>query len=787
MLKTAVLIALSTLFSLFLLGCQQEKESTPTVTAVAQQPTATATILPTITASATITATETAVVDPSATPSPTVTATPTTSSPTPKPLATISLSNFDEHFQIAAPTLDNLLQVMVQASLAENLTREQRSNWSKTRLLYPLLFADISQFDTDAYPDVTYALTDSSSGFIPSHYPNWYPSEAHIPILMASIEQTLNQSEFNFVAGKEIREGAFSILPIQAKANGDDVRTKWLMLLESANFRRRFLLLLEQNEDGTFSILGDPIHSYSYLSWPDNWINNIHTEHDLTGNEVEEIIIEMSTYYSGTGTDTTFDIFSWQNDAVIQLENISVFEIDGFEIADLTGDGITDLQTINNHYRNFGCEWSEIDTYSWPNQVSQHIDPEDSVPDTAVCNLWQAAQPYNIGRNPDKEDNYPYLLRSVTQFQEGEQFSSDLHAYALSQLAFAYLEQGLNEKARETIDQIYELPHQSSYAQYLQQHDTTGSMIDLCRNLNVHAQQALDTELGNYLNEAATYGRGYMWEDPAKAHICDLRYIVLKQLQNGSLPSSKRPTSALEEISLQLDFAHSANIDDDPELEWIGILESETPWLIVFDDVNNIWHVSLLDDLFYPIIALELGQQDVTNNGQLETLLAMSFEPSYGAPFHTIWVLGQGEEQLEILGSHSDFAAFPDVHQVDTSLFNLKQTELELEPEPDWQKLDGFEIEESSIKSYVEKLTDNVITQTDPNITTKITDLLNYLPTDDPEAQPYREHLIYLLGYHYELSGAEDNAVAIYLDLIQQNPDSPWSWLAWARLDPLEK
>ncbi len=29
-----------------------------------------------------------------------------------------------------------------------------------------------------------------------------------------------------------------------------------------------------------------------------------------------------------------------------------------------------------------------------------------------------------------------------------------------------------------------------------------------------------------------------------------------------------------------------------------------------------------------------------------------------------------------------------------------------------------------------------------------------------------------------------ETAVATYLDLIQQAPSSPWSWLAWARLEP---
>ncbi|HRQ39849.1 MAG TPA: hypothetical protein PLD25_18230 [Chloroflexota bacterium] len=42
------------------------------------------------------------------------------------------------------------------------------------------------------------------------------------------------------------------------------------------------------------------------------------------------------------------------------------------------------------------------------------------------------------------------------------------------------------------------------------------------------------------------------------------------------------------------------------------------------------------------------------------------------------------------------------------------------------------------------------------------------------------------MGYYYELSGDEATAVSTYLTLIQQAPSSPWAWLAWARLEPVE-
>jgi hypothetical protein len=101
-------------------------------------------------------------------------------------------------------------------------------------------------------------------------------------------------------------------------------------------------------------------------------------------------------------------------------------------------------------------------------------------------------------------------------------------------------------------------------------------------------------------------------------------------------------------------------------------------------------------------------------------------------------------------------------------------------------QLEDLDVEADYSTDYLEELQTAVLNQTDPTIPEKITQLLSYLPADDPDAQPYTEHLTYLLGYFYELNGEGETAVNTYLDLIQRFPTSPWSWLAWARLEPVE-
>lgn len=776
--KTAVSIIIAIVLSLLLLGCRQEEE-VGTVTAVAV-----ATTPPTVTSSPMVVVVETAVPTATQTPEPTPTPTSISSYPTLQPPSSIPVTNLDVNYALATPSADRLLQVMEQAAHTENMFREQYTSWTVSQFLYPLLFADTSQISVNEFPDIMNTLTDASLVVAPSHIVNWTPSNAHFHFLKAAVLQYLNQNIVTLISGEKIEEEAALFLPIKLEDISNNGNSIWLVHVESRNFRINLFLAFEQNAQGNFTLIGEPLLSYSLFSFPDNWLNNIYTEYDVTGDGINEIIIESGVYYSGTGTETVFDVFSWHNGEFIKLENIRVFQMNAFEIADQNNDGIDDIQTKVNHYRNFGCAWTEVDTYSWPNQMPQHDDQNRTQPNTAVCNLWQAIYPHHSAAHPNKDDNYPILARAVSQLQENEGTPSGFLAYALSQLAFAYLEQGLDEQARQTIDQIYALPNQSLYGQYLQQHDTTGSTLDLCRNLNANAHQALETEMGEFLNEAATKGRGRDARDPDKAFICDLGYIALNQLQNTKLISSSTPTNALTELNFQFAFANSANLDNDPELEWIGILEPEAPWLVIFDDVDGVWDIKFVDDLLYSVLAFELGQEDLTNDGQLDTLIASSTEPPYGDTTHTVTWIDYSDEEFKILDRNSDFEKLPDLSTIDVTFFDLNQPKPEHLVQPDWKTIDRFETDTTTIKSYIEELTDTVLTQTDPDITSKITDLLNYLPSNDPEAQPYREHLTYLLGYHYELSGAEEEAVETYLNLIQQNPSSPWSWLAWARLEP---
>ena len=766
--KTAVFITLITLSSILLFGCRQEEETVMRVTAVAQQPTATATVSPTISASPTIVVEETAVA--TATNIPELT-------PTILPIEDFET---DVDYKLTQPALEALLNVVRRVNeLEETYIRESNGRISFQHV-NNFVKLDMENFHPAPVPHVEELLEDTS--LTPNNLSWWTPSTIHYRFFGDAILQKLNQEQTELAAGKTIRQNDFILTPYRFDTGNDLL---WLIQVESSAYEIRFFLLIEQKEDGRYEVIPSPLPIFTGRLYSDGWITDIMFDKELTGDNVSEIIIDSHSPGSGfSASEKVWDVYSWNGNELIELGQIRapLYQDIQFE---QSSDGFTEIQIINSYGDNFGCYWEQTDTYRWPNGIAQHTLPDKESPDTAVCNLSQSRHPYIFGFSyPNKEESYPILARAVSQLQEDEDTSPELLAYALSQLAFAHLEQGLNDQARETIDQIYNLPKQNSYAQYLQQHDVTGSVIDLCRNLNANAYQALQTEMGDYLNENATRGRGFVESEPNKAVICDLGYIASTWVEMANMPSSMTPSDALATLDLQLAFAHSTNLDDDPELEWVGILEPEAPWLVIFDVENGQWVTHFIEDIYYPasVIDMKIAQKFITNEVKPSflTLLALSYSDPTD---YEVLLIDKIDQEYDIVAENHAYGEEPNLEELDRAFFNLDNPEVAF---PIWTRLEGFLQEKQYIGTYLATLTDSVITQSDPTISTKITDLLNYLPSDDPEAQPYREHLTYLLGYHYELSGDEEYAVSIYTDLIQHAPSSPWSWLAWSRLEPVE-
>lgn len=688
----------------------------------------------------------------------------------------------DIPYGLTQPPFAALLETMRRGAEFEDIFLSEYGGRSPYWSITKMIEMDMNSFYVDPFPDTVMLLNDGS---LRSIYFAWYePPEVLLALLKNGIHQYLNQRKEQLVNGTAIEEEGFKLTPFSIELD-NDLMPEWLIQFESLIFQARIFLLFDQNESTRYELIPSSLPTFWGRSYSDGWSELI-IDKDFTGDGINEIVIDSVTVYSGF-SGRILEVFTWA-DGLIMLEQIVDISHAVFEVADLDGDGLIDIRVSTQYFDRFGCEWVAVDLYRWPGQVGQHTLSNHERPETAVCNLARATTPFSALWNPTKDGQSHFLEQAVNLLRTDPDVNEDFLVYALSQLAMAYVEQGLDDQARRAINDIYEIPGESKYQQSIRDYDQSDAVIDLCRNLVANAERILETDIGSYLTEAGfLMSRGIIGDGPYKPAICDLKYIGLTRVQNAVLPAATPPGETLAGLNVQYAFAQTVNLDDDPELEWIGILEPEAPWLVVFDTEGDWWVPHFVYEIYAaPVLGLNFEHQRIASNDKVNNLVLIVAESPDDLLYtteYTILLIDKVDHEYSIIARKYLYDEQPDLRNLLQDFLNLDQPAV---VPSEWEQLDGFLEKPVSISTYIQYLTDSILTQTDPTIPTQITDLLDYLPTDDGEARPYREHLTYLLGYHYELSGDADTAVATYLSLIQQTPDSPWAWLAWARLEPVE-
>jgi hypothetical protein len=158
------------------------------------------------------------------------------------------------------------------------------------------------------------------------------------------------------------------------------------------------------------------------------------------------------------------------------------------------------------------------------------------------------------------------------------------------------------------------------------------------------------------------------------------------------------------------------------------------------------------EDLFSaPVLSMEFEQQEGADSEDSGVFVSAESGPTiYSTSAGYDVLLINKVEQEYVVVATSFYDEQPDLKNLPPEFFNPDAAQPATMP-PSWENLAGFLDEPKYIGDYIDGLTESVLTQTDPTVPEKITQLLNYLPSDDPDAQPYIEHLTYLLGYFYEL------------------------------------
>lgn len=520
-------------------------------------------------------------------------------------------------------------------------------------------------------------------------------------------------------------------------------------------------------------IMTDPSFVHSFRDSHDEVSQSFDFNYDLTGDGVNDII-EVGNYGNGRGAYWESRIYAWDGERIVLLERLDFPVFYGrpdIEVRDSNGDGIHDVyMPIARHNEAFDCDWSETIIYTWPDGQAQHEYINHEAPDTAQCNLWRIID-FPPMSSAERIELLTHTL-TLPEMQNPTTWDTNFKALVLIHLGMAYAAENDFEQATAVLDQLLTLPADSEIVQAIQEIYAAEQERPLafCHQL-IKSSEQFKGNFGQLFSYGTVYGRSSGAYDEDDLYLPAICHFSISQL---TLPGDEPPGDTLRNLGIVYKDAQTVNLDDDSELEWVGILKEERNHLVIFELVDGFWHLGDMLPAYAGegFLAVTLVEKDVTGDGEDDVLALLTQNihcPNEDSP--------QPKQQIFMLETKDESANFqPSVsacddvsfapEDIDPSYFNR------IEREPTWKQL-----------GRLITLNTAVSQQTDPDIPNQITQLLNYLPTDDPEAEPFREHLTYLLGYHYELSGDAETAVATYLDLIQQAPSSPWSWLAWARLE----
>lgn len=742
---------------------------------------------------------------PSRTPRPTRTPIPT---PIPSALPVIELGTGSVAYQLKRPDPQILLNVLYNSFIAsgDHSTTDSDPPFYRQFLDENAIYAqrrvidhDLETYYSDGFPLAGQLLDvfDTQEIYSP------FPVTGVTTLLYEAIREYFLHDNPVLSSGMPVELNGWGYTPYTIQFDKDN-DPEWIIKADVSHSNTSFYLGFDQSEAGTLVFLPqekitDALHDYGSFQ--------IHLDQDLTGDGIPELVFSTRRYIGGSATLSFVDVVTWQEGRLQALETIELSYYYGlhtmYDIADYTGDGVADIRVLTPHEENFNCVWDEADIYSWDGFNRQPLMSDGLPPDTPWCNVWRGfggvtTDPiFLYSEGTTLQEQIAFLEKALTQFAQ-EQFPPvELMALVRVRLAMMYgLEDRLAE-AQTTLEAIATLPQDKPFIQIVQENyeATSGSLWSFCRALIADANQMLDTEIGPYVNTALIRNNPWPYT-PFLPFVCPLRGIALTQFSQATLTKGISPVQAAANMGLEIVLYQQANLDDDPEWEGIGILEPTDPTLVIFDPTTDTWEFFSVVGFINPVTTLEIATLDITQDALPEIIVALTFdtsedtEPDFASE-NEVGILLHEEDGFTLGWPHYP-DEMPVLEELDGEFFGLVPSSESGTTTPGrgpyWYFLRNFPIttDSSPIMYYLDDLQSAVLEQSRPQtIPDEIMACLDYLPTDDWDVQQLRYRLLFLLGYNYELAGETEEAIAVYLSLIQQAPQSPWSWLAWARLEPV--
>lgn len=642
----------------------------------------------------------------------------------------------------------------------------------EARALFDFVQADLARHFPDEIPQAGRVFSDRLLD------PDiWFPPRAVWTLAQHAVVDLLRGGPHKLTPGAPLPlfsgppPALFTLTPVPLELDGDP-GPEWLVEVDSTVYNLRGWLPLDEQEGQYALIPNDLRHENQFRA------QGIRTQiaPDLNGDGLAEFIVR----FDGQPLGSLFGYLAVYGRAGLGFYRLDVVQLgpgEAVEIADVDGDGRSEIRVTIPRTLNFGCAWEQHHLYRWQGEARAYAVLNESPPETALCDAARTLSPL-AGLSPS--ERAARLERALAALSSDGVPSEDYLALLRIHLAMAYAAQGLDEQAAA---QLTGLPIWAATVW----DETRHSFPAFCNALYAAAGRgALDsTGLLPYLTPGAMFQAYGETALAPGALVCPLAEWVQHRLEILAPPVDRVPGEFWPELGAALSGVTPYQLDGDPAPEWIGWLDWQLPQFLLLDPGTEAWRIVRLAGRPSPLAQFQSHVADFDADGLLEILLLATFDQSVPvSAYPDCWA--QGAAQISDL----IVVRWPEVEETSVALCGAPPA---LEELPAAQLQEWFT---ASIPSPPTLATDpngfyrrleaqeaRIVMGEDPaGGRAALEKMILEVPSDHPAAGAVIPRLVFGIGLSYEVEGDAESARAVYLDVVARWPASPWAWLAEARM-----
>ncbi|HNB53431.1 MAG TPA: tetratricopeptide repeat protein, partial [Anaerolineales bacterium] len=650
----------------------------------------------------------------------------------------------------------------------------------EARGLFDFVQADLERSYPDGLPNAETLFSDGTLD------PNiWFPPRAVWLLAQTAVVNLLRESQSTLTENTPLllfspsSSLLFSLTPTSHELDGDPT-PEWLVEVISEPYNLHGWIPLDETADG-YTLIPNVIQHENLARGEST---TFQFTPDLNGDGLDDLVMHFDGQALGTGFGE-LKVYGINEGQVGMLKEIELGPETTFDFGNYNGDGAAELRVQIPRTYNFGCAWIQTNLYEWHSHEPYDFQ-NPYPPNTPLCNAAKFIEGGHLF-GLDLEQSSEMVVQAISPDIAP---SEDYLALLQIRLAMDYAGKLEDDKAQEILDHLITYQH-STFAFLASQvwSESGRALLPFCTGLveAFNAGEMDRTDLAPYFSSAAllqAYGNVYASAAP---FICAPGEVLFSRLLAEQIATGENPVQYLLDRNYPLLDATAINLDDDPEEEWIAGLTIQNPKLLVFDARPDAWSVLNPYDFSDPIQTLMYRVEDLPGYGALDLIVLATFAPSVpvskfpqceGASliseldiFELKWlplnlvevsVLCDVSHPLSTLTPEEIIALIPAPAQVVTT--------------PDDEQFFFFDLE---------RFEQDIFREGDiPADRDGLQNLLAAVPPDHPTAPHLIPRLLFDLGLSYELEGDAVAARVAYLELIAQWPDSPWAWLAEARVGP---